>query len=330
MSEVHPGVSPTSSSSFRRASSTGVLSDKPIWDRDGRDWPNHDASRFVHAGGLRWHVQQMGQGPAALLLHGTGAATHSWRGLAPLLAERFTVVAPDLPGHGFTEAPGDAGLSLPGMARLLDALLTELDLRPAVGIGHSAGAAILLRMTLDDLIAPKLIVSLNGALLPFRGFAGQIFAPIAKLLFANWLVPRLFAWRAGDRATVERLLRDTGSTLEPEGVELYRRLAGSPGHVAAALGMMANWDLETLERDLPRLQTPLLLVVGDRDGTVPPSEADLVRARLPSATIETLPGLGHLAHEERPDLVANLVVQAARAAGGLPRARPARRKRSAP
>ena len=65
-----------------------------------------------------------------LLLHGTGAATHSWRGLAPLLATHFTLIAPDLPGHGFTQTPSDPGLSLPGMARLVAALLAELASRP--------------------------------------------------------------------------------------------------------------------------------------------------------------------------------------------------------
>ena len=55
------------------------------------DWPNRAASRYVDAGGLRWHVQSLGDaGPDLLLLHGTGAATHSWAGLAPLLSETST------------------------------------------------------------------------------------------------------------------------------------------------------------------------------------------------------------------------------------------------
>ena len=73
------------------------------WTVDGADWPNRDASRFVEAGGLRWHVQVMGTGPVALLVHGMGASSHSWRDVAPLLASRFTVIIPDLPGHAFTD-----------------------------------------------------------------------------------------------------------------------------------------------------------------------------------------------------------------------------------
>ncbi|MBQ1767400.1 MAG: alpha/beta fold hydrolase, partial [Aquincola sp.] len=88
------------------------------WARDGADWPHRAHSRFVHAGGLHWHVQVAGQGPVLLLLHGTGASSHSMAGLLPLLAERFTVVVPDLPGHAFTDAlPGSA--SLPAMSRAL-------------------------------------------------------------------------------------------------------------------------------------------------------------------------------------------------------------------
>lgn len=90
----------------------------PDWNVEGRDWPNRGSSRFVEAGGLRWHVQVMGEGPALLLLHGTGAATHSWRDIAPLLAKTHTVVAMDLPGHGFTAMPArPTDCSLPQVAR---------------------------------------------------------------------------------------------------------------------------------------------------------------------------------------------------------------------
>jgi magnesium chelatase accessory protein len=281
-------------------------SDGLSWDRDGQDWPNREASRFVNAAGLRWHVQRMGNGPVLLLIHGTGASTHSWRALAPLLAPRFTVVAPDLPGHGFTETPPQ-GLSLPGMAHEIGELLRHLALEPAIVVGHSAGAAIMIRMTLDGFLTPRALVSLNGALLPFRGIATQFFSPLAKLLVLNPLVPRLFAWRASDRSAVERLIGNTGSTIEPRGIELYHRLVSSPRHVAAALAMMASWELEPLVRDLPGLKTPLLLVAGGEDRTISSDEAFRVRALLPSAKIEYLRGLGHLAHEERPELIARII-----------------------
>jgi magnesium chelatase accessory protein len=286
---------------------------RPDWDTDGQDWPNRDASRFVRAGGITWHVQVAGQGPPVLLLHGTGAATHSWAGLLPLLAKDFTVVAPDLPGHGFTEAAADARMSLPGMAWGLQHLLRALTIEPALGVGHSAGAAILARMALDGPWLPRGIVSLNGALVPLRGGPGDlpIFATIARALVSVPVIPWLFSWRAGDPRVVDRLLAGTGSRIDAAQAAFYARLVRRSGHVSAALAMMANWDLKALSNDLPHLARKLTLVVGENDRTVPPGDVLRVQALLSAATIARLPGLGHLAHEERPDLVAAIVAQCA-------------------
>jgi magnesium chelatase accessory protein len=280
------------------------------WDADGKNWPNRDASQFVQAGGLRWHVQKTGTGPTIFLLHGTGAATHSWRALLPLLAKQFTVIAPDLPGHGFSEALPSPQMSLPGMARAAADLLRALKVAPAMVVGHSAGAAILAQMCLDAQIAPRVLVSLNGAMLPLRGIPGVVFSPVAKLMAATSFVPRIFAWRAQDPAAIARLISSTGSKLDREGTIFYTQLIRDPGHVAATLDMMAQWDLIPLERNLPQLQTSLSLVVGANDLTVAPSEANRVRALLPAAQIITLPGLGHLAHEEQPAEVAKIIIAA--------------------
>lgn len=289
---------------------TETMDQRLSWDVDGADWPNRAASRFIDVGGTRLHVQQMGQGPVALLLHGTGASTHSWRDFAPALARHFTVVAPDLPGHGFSAMPlSPLGSSLPGMAAILAAMLQQLGVAPTLVVGHSAGAAILIRMALDRTIRPRCIVSLNGALLPFQGIAGQFFAPVAKLLVQNNVAPRLFAWRAGQAGVIEKLLHDTGSTIDQRGIELYQRLARNPVHVHGALAMMANWDLPSLAREIDRLDLPLLLVVGGNDRTISSDDAFRLRDRLPAACIEYLRNLGHLAHEERPEETTNLVVR---------------------
>lgn len=284
---------------------------KLSWSVDGSDWPNREASRFVDAAGYRWHVQVMGEGPVALLAHGTGAATHSWRALMPLLAKHFTVVAPDMPGHGFTATPPSHRLSLVSMARDMASLCKALGLMPQLAVGHSAGAAILARMSLDTLIAPKLIVSLNGAFLPFGGVAALILSPLAKVLTFNPLVPRMFAWRGSDPAAVHRLIEGTGSSIDRDGERFYGKLVANPKHVAAALQMMANWDLRPLVRDLPRLSSDLVLVAASNDRAVPPDVARSVRRLKPSARLQTLAGHGHLVHEEAPAKIAEIIIDAA-------------------
>jgi len=294
------------------------MADRLQWQREGRDWPHREASRFVDAGGLRWHVQVMparqaatkSPPPVLLLVHGTGASTHSWRSALPLLSRSFTVVAPDLPGHGFSGTPPPQGYALPAMAAALRELLEKLQVTPAIAVGHSAGAAILAWMCLEKMIAPQHLVSLNGALLPLSGLPGEVFSPLARLLSGSRVIPRLFAWRAADPAVRERLLRGTGSTIDGEGSALYGTLMSNAQHAAAALAMMAQWDLRPLQRELPgfsKLPCALTLVVGDNDRTVSPGESRRVQAMLPGARLISVGRLGHLAHEERPAEVCDLI-----------------------
>ena len=239
-----------------------------------------------------------------LLIHGTGASTHSWRELLPILSKDFRVLAVDLPGHGFSEPLAGSRTSISGMSAALASLLRVLEFKPRYCVGHSAGAVILCRLALDQKIAPCVLISINGAFLPLAGAAGVLFAPIARLLVKGSLLPRLIASRGGNRSSVARVISGTGSRLDPEGLDLYVRLVRNPRHVAGALSMMSHWDLYAFEGELPKITFPLALVVGENDRTVPPEQAVTVQRRVSHATVCSLPGLGHLAHEEQPRQVA--------------------------
>lgn len=272
-------------------------------------WPHRDRSRFVRAGGVDFHLQEWGEGPAILLVHGTGASTHSFAALAPLLAERAHVVAIDLPGHAFSETSRNDVFTLPGMASALGALLKTAQVDPVLAVGHSAGAAILIRLALDGAIAPDAIVALNGAILPLHPFSHPLVSLMAKFLAANPFVPWFFS-RQADEATVGRLLKDTGSKVPAESRACYEHLLRSRRHVTSALRMMAHWDLAPLARDLAHLKTKLILIAGESDRTIPPDTSAEVARRARDAELHRLPRLGHLAHEEDPRAIADLILAA--------------------
>jgi magnesium chelatase accessory protein len=277
------------------------------WARDGADWPNREFSRFIDTPTARWHVQVAGSGPAVLLIHGTGASTHSWRDVLPLLAGHATVIAPDLPGHAFTEARSGGAFALNGMAQGLAELIDALAARPVLAVGHSAGAAIGARFCLDRREKPHALVSFNGAFIPPPGIAGvpgSILSPLARTLADMPIVPQLVAWRAGDPFVMSRLLHYTGSRVDARGLALYTRLGQSAAHVRGTLLMMSNWDLAPLVRDLPGLASKLALVVGSSDGTVPPAQSERIGRMVAGSELIRWDKLGHLAHEERPDLAA--------------------------
>jgi magnesium chelatase accessory protein len=267
-------------------------------------WPHAAHSRTVDTGALRWHVQQWAHpdrdAPVALLLHGTGAATHTWRHVAPLLAARFHVIAPDLPGHGFTSTPPQQPLTLPGVAQAVSELLGVMKLRPTLVVGHSAGAAIAMRMVLDGLAAPALTVSIGGAILPLQGPIGRLFMPLARALTVNPFVPPAFAAMARLPSVARRLLASTGSRIDAEGERCYAHLMANATHAAGALRLMASWDLQPLTDDLARWRAPLLLIAGADDRTLPASHSQRVQAIVGDAASRcvVLPRLGHLAHEE--------------------------------
>lgn len=282
------------------------------WNREGLIWPHRGASEFIEAGGARWHVQRMGpknteSGAPLLLLHGTGASVHSWRDLMPLLAQNHDVIAIDLPRHAFTTGHSAYAMGLPAMAGEVAGLLKHLDVEPAAIIGHSAGAALALQIGLAHGFAGP-IVGLNSALRPFPGPFAQIFPAVAKALFINPLVPRIFASTVDLTGGAGRFLwRSTHSRISAEGLACYRTLLKHPGHAGGALAMMANWDLPGLRDRMGSVANRVLMVHGESDPAIPLAWAREAQGWMPDARLEVLAGLGHLAHEEAPEKVAALI-----------------------
>jgi magnesium chelatase accessory protein len=271
------------------------------------NWPNRDHSRIVEAGGIAFHVQELGD-PAnlpLLLIHGTGASTHSFAPLMEQLKATHYCIAIDVPGHGFTPVPKGFVPTLPEMARVVLQLLTVLQLKHITGVGHSAGAAILIDMAARAPDAISKIFAINAALEPMRGHA--FLSPLAKVLFVNPLVPQLFAWRAQFAGMTKIMLRATGTTLDEELMRRYQVLLEDKSHVGGALAMMAAWELEPLQNKLANLKTPLTLIAANDDSFVPARVSKEAAAKAQDAEVILLPKGGHLVHEIDAMAVAAIV-----------------------
>ena len=273
------------------------------WDREGRIWPHRDVSEFLRIGTAKWHLQRMGTsgGPRILLLHGTGASVHSWRGVMPALCDQFDLLACDLPRHAFTQGHLPEDTSLVRMARAIRQLLDETAFKPDMIVGHSAGAALALQIALDHEYRGP-IIGLNSALRPFPGLAAQVFPAIAKVLFVNPFVPRIFSAAASFGGEADRFLyKSTNSRIDREGLDCYSTLLKNSRHTKGALAMMANWDLPTLRTRMKDISNPVLLVHSTDDAAIPLDWAREAHSWLPTSRLEVIDGLGHLAHEEQPE-----------------------------
>lgn len=276
------------------------------WARDREIWPNAAHSRFVDVKPHRWHVQEAGVGPTILLLHGAGGATQSWRNLLPLLSKAAHVVAPDLPGQGFTKMGTRQRCGMVQMAQDLARLCDHEDWHPALIVGHSAGVPLALQLTAQ--VGDPPVIGLNAALGNFEGVAGWLFPLMAKMMALNPMIPPLLARLAGGEDRTRELLATTGSILDPLGVALYSRLMSDKGHIDGTLTMMSQWNIDPLLARLPTIETPTTLLVGSLDGTVPPETSHRAARQMPHATVKAFDGLGHLMHEEAAPLIADEIL----------------------
>lgn len=278
------------------------------WAREKADWPLAEFSRFSLCKPHHWHIQEMGKGPLLLLLHGAGGATQSFRHLMPLLAAQYHVVAIDLPGQGLTRLGTQSRCGLVPMAHDIAKLCAQEGWQPAAVIGHSAGGALALEL-LTHLSPPAPpVIGINAALSEFKGFAGVLFPIMAKGLAMLPGVAALFTASNANPKSVQRLISGTGSDIPVDDQRFYRRLVGDRAHVNATLQMMAQWDLRPLLKRLPLSGAVGMLITGDKDRAVPPATSDRVAAQVPGLVHVPLQGLGHLAHEEDPERIAELIL----------------------
>lgn len=279
------------------------------------EWPLAGHSRFVRCRPHDWHLQEMGEGPDVVVVHGTGASTHSFRDLIPLLAKDHRVTAIDLPGNGFTRLGMRGRSGLGPVAEDLHSLILQLGLQPALIIGHSAGAAIGFRLC-QRLQPQPLLIGINPALQPFQGLAGVMFPMAARMMAITPGMATILARSMSETRRILPLLSSTGSDLSASGMNLYARLFRDAAHVDGTLLMMSQWKLDGLLADLPVLDTRCLFLTGSQDRMVPPVTAVEAAARMKHAAVQSLDGYGHLVHEEVPELVAQTILSWARQMAG--------------
>jgi magnesium chelatase accessory protein len=268
------------------------------------NWPFRQHSRHIACAPHLWHVQDIGTGPTLLLIHGAGGATHSFRHLIPLFPG-YRIIALDLPGQGFTTLGARHRCGLDAMAQDIASLIAQQHWDPVAIIGHSAGAAIALRLA--ELRPTGTVIGINAALSGFDGLQAWLFPAVARLLALTPFVPTVFSKFAASPPKVHALIGSTGSQIDAAGEAQYLHLLRMPGHVGATLAMMSQWQLDGLLGRLPHQTQPCLLITSSQDRAVPPAISRRAAERLPNAQLADLPRYGHLVHEEAAEPIATLI-----------------------
>jgi pimeloyl-ACP methyl ester carboxylesterase len=253
-------------------------------------------------------------GPVVLLIHGiTGSSAH-WESIMPLLAERFTVIAPDLLGHGESAKPrGD--YSLGAYASGARDLLIALDHRRATVVGHSLGGGIAMQFAYQfPERTDRLVLMSSGGL----GEEVHLLLRAGTLPGSELVLPILTSGHVrGAVSAIGRVLGALRLDPGPDIAELARgigSLADSEARSAFLHTLRAVIDpggqrVSALDRLHLTEHMPSLLIWGERDPIIPVAHARAAHGAMPGSRLELLPGAGHFPQLEEPIAVADLLTE---------------------
>ncbi|MHB8466115.1 MAG: alpha/beta fold hydrolase [Acidimicrobiales bacterium] len=248
--------------------------------------------------------RRAGDGPVLLLIHGIAGSSRAWSAVMPLLADKFTVIAPDLIGHGESAKPvGD--YSLGAYASGLRDLLAVLGIERATLVGQSLGGGIAMQLAYQHPECCERLVLVDS------GGLGREVTWVLRLLTlpgAEYTMPVLFPpfvrdWGNTVARTLHRLgLRSAGAA---ESWRAYASLTESANRRAFVRTIRAVIDpggqsVSANDRLYLAARVPTLIVWGDKDGIIPVEHAYAAHEAIRGSRLEIVAGAGHFPHVQEP------------------------------
>jgi len=259
--------------------------------------------RYIH--GYRRAFIHTGQGPALLLIHGIGDSADTWRDVIPSLAQRYTVIAPDLLGHGRSDKPrGD--YSIAAYANAMRDLISVLGVDRVTVVGHSLGGGVAMQFAYQypERCERLVLVASGGVCAEVNTLLRLAAVPNAELVLSLISL-------SGTRAVTHwlcRLLRRTGADLGLDADDLMRMLDTLPDVMVRraflrTLRSAVDWRgqaITMLDRCYLTQRVPTMLIWGSRDAIIPMQHANIANAAMPSSRVEIFEGAGHFPFRSDP------------------------------
>ncbi|MET0449032.1 MAG: alpha/beta fold hydrolase [Aeromicrobium sp.] len=268
--------------------------------------------QYVVVHGYRRAFRISGSGPALLLLHGLACDSTTWNDVVPTLAEHYTVIAPDLLGHGESDKP-DADYSLGGYANGMRDLLTVLGIDKVTVVGHSFGGGVAMQFAYQfpDRTERVVLVSTGGL--------GKEVTPLIRFLTVPGSglalgVATARPWRplvSGTLRSLSRLPISATRDLD-EVARIYEALGDRAQRTAVqrVTSHVLNWRgqfVTMTDRSYLARLMPVLVIWGRDDMVIPSSHADLAPTQV--SDVHVLEDSGHFPHKDHPAEFARIVME---------------------
>lgn len=256
----------------------------------------------IHGHDVRYRME--GSGPAVLLIHGIAGSSTAWRDVMPMLSRDYTVIAPDLIGHGHSAKPlGD--YSLGAYASGMRDLLGALGVTRATMVGQSFGGGVAMQISYQHPECCERLVLVDS------GGLGREVSWILRLMTlpgTEYLMPVLFPSIVRERGNeVSRLLHSRGVHLARIGEmwRAYTSLTESANRHSFIRTIRSVIDpggqtVSAMDRLYLAARLPTLIVWGKQDTIIPVSHAYAAHEAIPGSRLEIIEGSGHFPHVETP------------------------------
>ena len=269
-------------------------------------------SRIAAVNGLKLHYLTAGSGPAVILLHGYTQTSRMWRPIIPLLAEKFTVIAPDLPGIGDSDIPSD-GLDMKSAAIRIHALVKSLGVQKARVVGHDIGLMVAYAYAAQFPSETEKLVVMDAFLPGVEGWEAVYNDPRIWHFRFNGPTPEALV-RGRERTYFEYFWNDLAAdkthSLPAADREAYIAAYSRPGRMHAGWQYFVAWPQtagDFAQLATTKLAIPVLAIGGEKSlGDVLGQQMKLVAA---DVTVVVLKGSGHWIMEERPKETTDALTQ---------------------
>jgi pimeloyl-ACP methyl ester carboxylesterase len=257
----------------------------------------------IHGHATAYRIE--GSGPALLLLHGIAGSSRTWRDVIPRLSDRFTVIAPDLMGHGQSDKPvGD--YSLGAFASGARDLLEVLDIERATVVGQSFGGGVAMQLAYQHPErCERLVLVDSGGL----GREVNWMLRFMTLPGSEYLMPVLFPGFVRDWGdSLFRTINSRGIRLGPisEMWSAYASLADAENRQAFSRTIRSvigpgGQTVSAMDRLYLASSMPTLIIWGDRDDIIPVAHAHAAHEAIPGSELVIIEGVGHFPQIEAPE-----------------------------
>jgi pimeloyl-ACP methyl ester carboxylesterase len=269
-------------------------------------------SRTADVAGVKLNYMTAGHGPAVILLHGFAETSRMWKPIIPLLAEKFTVIAPDLPGIGDSAIPTD-GLDMKSAAIRIHALARSLGVEKARVVGHDIGLMVAYAYAAQFPAEVEKLVVMDAFLPGVPGWEAIYNNPRIWHFRFNGPTPEALV-QGRERIYFEYFWNDLAAdktrSLPEDDRKAYTAAYARPGRMRAAWAYFVSWpqvakDFAQLSQT--QLTMPVLSIGGDK--SLGDALAQQMRLVASNVTVVVLKDTGHWILEERPKETTDALVK---------------------